>query len=121
MIADLKNLIEKQEALATKLKTASTLFDISGAGVMTINDITEQTKHVINSGGVSYDHGWDGYKHKLSVFASLQHIGRDSYYGAQRDPNAYGKTDDLTWVTGATYTWQIGKLLFSPATFMSGV
>ena len=40
------NLVEKQEALATKLKTASTLFDISGAGVMTINDITEQTKSI---------------------------------------------------------------------------
>ena len=85
------------------------------------SDITEQTKHVINSGGVAYDHNWDGYKHKLSVFASLQHIDRDSYYGAQCDPNAYGKTDDLTWVAGATYTWQIGKFLFSPATFMSGV
>ena len=85
------------------------------------SDITEQTKHVINSGGVSYDHGWREYKHKLSLFASVQHIDRNSYYGAQRDPNAYGKTDDLTWVAGATYTWRISRCFFSPATFMSGV
>ena len=24
-------------------------------------DITEQTKHIINSGGISYDHFWDEY------------------------------------------------------------
>lgn len=85
------------------------------------SDITEQTKHVINSGGIAYDQGWRGYKHKLSVFASVQHTDRNSYYGAQRDPNAYGKTDDLTWVAGATYTWQITKCFFSPATFMAGI
>lgn len=85
------------------------------------SDITEQTKHVINSGGVSYDIGWNAYKDKLSLYASVQHIDRDSYYGAQRDPYAYGKTDDLTWVTGATYTGSIDKLLFSPATFTGGV
>ena len=66
-------------------------------------DITEQTKHIINSGGISYDHFWDEYKHKLSTYASLQHTDRDSYYGAQRDTAAYGKTNDLTWVAGAMY------------------
>ena len=34
------------------------------------SDITEQTKHVINSGGVSYDLGWSGYRNKLSLYAS---------------------------------------------------
>ena len=84
-------------------------------------DITEQTKHIINSGGLSYDKFWDDYKHKLSIYTSLQHIDRNSYYGAQRDPNAYGKTDDLTWVTGATYTAGIDKFIFSPATFTGGL
>lgn len=85
------------------------------------SDITEQTKHIINSGGVSYDKFWNEYKHKLSVYGSVQHIDRDSYYGAQRDPNAYGKTDDLTWVTGATYTGNMDKCFFSPATFTGGL
>ena len=84
-------------------------------------DITEQTKHIINSGGVSYDLSWNEFHNKVSLFASLQHIDRDSYYGAQRDPNAYGKTDDLTWVAGATYTVMMKKLFFAPATFVSGV
>lgn len=85
------------------------------------SDITEQTEHVINSGGITYDIGWLGYKHKLSLFASVQHIDRNSYYGAQRDPNAYGKTDDLTWITGATYTGSMDNCLFSPATFTGGI
>ena len=85
------------------------------------SDITEQTRHIINSGGISYDHSWKGYDHKLSLFASLQHIDRSSYYGALRDPNAYGKTDDLTWVAGATYTWRIANCFFAPAVFTGGI
>ena len=85
------------------------------------SDITEQTRHIINSGGIAYDLGWNGYTNKISVFTSIQHIDRNSYYGAQRDPNAYGKTDDLTWVVGATYTGQMRKCLFSPATFTGGI
>lgn len=83
-------------------------------------DITEQTKHVINSGGVNYDLFLNSYKHKISTFASLQHVDRNSYYGAQQDPNAYGKTKDLTWVAGATYTGNFEKVLFSPAQFTAG-
>lgn len=83
-------------------------------------DITEQTKHVINSGGVNYDLFLNSYKHKISAFASLQHVDRNSYYGAQQDPNAYGKTKDLTWVAGATYTGNFEKVLFAPAQFTAG-
>ena len=84
-------------------------------------DITEQTKHVINSGGVNYDLFLADYKHKLTAFASAQHIDRNSYYGAQQDPNAYGKTKDLTWVAGGTYTGNFDRLLFSPAQFTAGI
>lgn len=84
-------------------------------------DITEQTKHVINSGGLSYDLFWKEYKHKLSFYSSIQHTDRDSYYGAQQDLNAYGKTDDLTWVAGGMYVGNFEKVLFSPATFTAGL
>lgn len=84
-------------------------------------DITEQTKHIINSGGISYDHFWDEYKHKMSSYASLQHTDRDSYYGAQRDTSAYGKTNDLTWVVGSMYVGQYERFLFAPSTFTGGM
>ena len=85
------------------------------------SDITEQTKHIINSGGLSYDVFWKEYKHKLSFYTSAQHVDRNSYYGAQQDPNAYGKTDDLTFVGGGMYVGNFDKVLFSPATFTAGL
>ena len=85
-----------------------------------LTDITEQTRHLINSGQLSYDIAWKEWAHKLSFFSSLQHIDRNSYYGAQQDPNAYGKTKDLTSVTGATYTGRFDHLLFAPAMITAG-
>ena len=84
-------------------------------------DITEQTKHVINSGGLTYDIFWKEYKHKLSFYTSAQHVDRNSYYGAQQDPNAYGKTKDLTFVGGGMYVGNFNKVLFAPATFTAGL
>ncbi|MCF0160055.1 MAG: TonB-dependent receptor, partial [Bacteroidaceae bacterium] len=83
--------------------------------------ITEMTRHIINSGGVSYDAFWDEYKHKISLYASIQHIDRNSYYGALQNPNAYGKTKDLTYVGGAMYVGSFNRILFSPATFTAGL
>lgn len=83
-------------------------------------DITEQTKHIINSGGVSYDRYWNEAKHKMSVYGSIQHTDRNSYYGAQQNANAYGKTDDLTWVAGGMYVGQMNRCWFAPATFTGG-
>lgn len=40
------SLIEKQDTLINKLKDTGDLFKISGAGIMTVNDITEQTKQI---------------------------------------------------------------------------
>lgn len=85
------------------------------------SDITEQTQHIINSGGLSYDLFWKEYAHKLSFYSSAQHTDRKSYYGAQQDMNAYGKTKDLTWMAGGMYVGNFDKVLFAPATFTAGV
>lgn len=85
------------------------------------SDVTEQTKHVINSGGFNYDHFWNEYNQKLSVYGSIHHTDRNSYYGAQQDPDAYGKTDDLTWVAGSMFVNKFDKLLLAPATLTAGV
>ena len=83
-------------------------------------DIAEQTRHVINSGGASYDYYWNDARHKMSVYSSIQHIDRKSYYGAQQNMEAYGKTEDLTWVVGGMYTGNMDNCLFAPATFTGG-
>lgn len=84
-------------------------------------DITEQTKHIINSGGLTYDVFFREYKHKLSVYSSLQHIDRNSYYGSGMDLNAYGSTKDLTAVGGAMHVGNMDRCFFAPATFTGGV
>ena len=83
--------------------------------------IAEQTKHGINTGGLKFDWFSKDQKHRLNVFASLQHIDRESYYGAGMDPNAYGKTTDLTWVGGAQYVYKAEKCLFMPSDLTVGI
>ena len=83
--------------------------------------IAEQTKHGINTGGLKFDWFSKNQKHRFNAFASMQHIGRESYYGAGMDSNAYGKTTDLTWVAGAQYIYRFTKCLFMPADLTAGL
>ena len=83
--------------------------------------IAAQTEHGINTGGLKFDWFSKDQKHRLNVFASLQHIGRNSYYGAGQDPNAYGKTTDITWVGGAQYVYKMGRCLFMPSDLTVGM
>ena len=83
-------------------------------------DITEQTEHNINGGGLKFDLFSKDYKHRLNVYASSQHTKRHSYYGAGKDPNAYGHTTDLTFIGGAQYAYEWANCLFMPAEFTGG-
>ena len=84
-------------------------------------NIAEQTKHSINGGGVKFDLFSPNDRHRFNVFASAQHINRDSYYGGGRDLNAYGKTTDFNWMAGSQYVLNVDKLLFMPAELTAGV
>lgn len=84
-------------------------------------DIAEQTKHSINTGSVKFDYFSPNEKQRLSIYASAQHINRDSYYGGNQDLNAYGSTTDLTWVAGAQYNYNFDRCLFMPAEFTGGI
>ena len=84
-------------------------------------DICEQTEHSINGGGLTYDHFFNEKRDKLSIYTSMQHIGRNSYYGAGQDPYAYGKTNDLTWVSGAMAVNNLNSFLYFPATLTYGI
>jgi len=83
-------------------------------------DIAEQTEHTIHSGGYKFDSFFKNTKHALQTYSSIQHINRKSYYGAGKDPNAYGHTRDLTMLSGIQYTFRMNRFLFMPATFISG-
>lgn len=84
-------------------------------------NIAEQTEHSINGGGMKYDYFAPNEKHRFNVFASAQHINRDSYYGGGQDPNAYGNTTDLNWMAGSQYVYGFDNCLFMPSDVTAGV
>ena len=69
--------------------------------------IAETTDHLINSGGLSFDGTSKNSRHRYSIFASAQSTKRDSYYGADMNPNAYGKTTGVTAVAGGQYLYRL--------------
>lgn len=84
------------------------------------SDITEQVDHNINTGSLKYDLFTKNQKNRLSFYSSAQSIDRKSYYGAQKDLNAYGKTTDKTIVGGVQYTYMMDTLFFMPAELTMG-
>lgn len=66
-------------------------------------DIAEQTRHQIDAGGLRFDWYDAGGRHFVSAYADAQNIKRDSYFGADQDPNAFGNTHDLNALAGLQY------------------
>jgi len=83
-------------------------------------DIAEQIESDVNGGSVEYSHISKNLKHHLSVYNSLQNVDRDTYYGAEQDPNAYGTTKEITNITGLQYIGYYNKFLFAKSTLNAG-
>ena len=83
--------------------------------------VAEQVDHNTHGGEASYDL-WNADRTRhLNVFAAAQGIARQSYYGSNRDLNAYGRTNDFTLTSGAQWTQAIKRLLFMPSELIGGV
>lgn len=87
--------------------------------------ISEGGEHDIHSVSLKWD--WlpaSGLRH-ASLFASMQHVDRQSYYGEREDDEpfgtAYGYTQDLTLNYGALYSRHFDTLWFLPAEFTAGI
>jgi len=87
-------------------------------------DLTEQLQHNIVSSNLSYERYSKNYKHKVSIYGSLQNVNRESYYGGggrvieegdtltQDDIlaiNAYGSSKDISAVGGLQYNYEISN------------
>lgn len=83
-------------------------------------EIAEEVKHNIDGGSLRFDYFSPNSRHLLNAHISTQGIARNSYYGTGKDPNAYGKTKDLTVVAGAQYSYLFEKCLFMPAQLTFG-
>lgn len=80
--------------------------------------ICEQLDHNIDGGGLRFDL-FPNMRHRMSAYVSVQGINRDSYFGTDMNPEAYGKTRDFTLVGGAQYTFNYKAGL--PAELTAGV
>lgn len=83
--------------------------------------IAEQTDHYINAGEATFDWMLRQRRDHLSVFAATQSIKRQSYYGSEMDPDAYGRTSDIVVTSGAQFTHPIDRLFFMPSELVAGV
>ncbi len=84
-------------------------------------DLCEQVEHKITGGNLAFDLFTNDKYDKLSVYAAAQGVDRDSYYGAQQDPNSYGHTDDFTSSVGGQYVINANEFLFAASTTVLGI
>jgi len=68
-------------------------------------DLAEQLRHSIDAGSLRWDAYSRNQKHYLQLYSSLQNTARESYFGTGKNPDAYGRTNDITVVGGAQYRY----------------
>ena len=84
-------------------------------------DIAESTNYNIDAGGLRWDYFSDNERHFVTTYLSAQYINRSSYYGVEKNPNAYGKSNDITTVVGGQYRFHMYNCLFMPADLSAGI
>lgn len=83
--------------------------------------VAEQADHNINSGEATWDWWLRDRRDHLSIFAATQSTRRQSYYGSEMDPNAYGRTSDIVVTAGSQWTHPIDRFLFMPSELVAGL
>ncbi|MFO8054768.1 MAG: TonB-dependent receptor [Bacteroidales bacterium] len=84
-------------------------------------DITEQAATNMLGGGVSFETFTSDQKHKFSLYTSAQQLSRDTYYGAEQDPDAYGATSELISLAGVQYGGNYKGDILIPSMLTAGV
>ena len=82
--------------------------------------VCEMADHTIDGGSVTYDWSNPTHTDRINIYGAFQNTQRNSYYGADYDPNAYGRTHDLMASTGVQYIHEFDELLFMPAELTAG-
>ena len=78
-------------------------------------DVAEAVQHDIKTGAITYEQYFRDYD-LFTIFASTQHLLRDSYYGANNSLRDYGRSKDLTYNTGIQY-----KAILGNSSVMAGI
>lgn len=83
--------------------------------------IAEQVDHNINTGEATFDWWLRDRRDKLSIFTAVQNTRRQSYYGSEMDPDAYGRTTDVVVTAGSQWDHPIDKFIFMPSELVAGL
>ena len=83
--------------------------------------VAEQTDHNIHTVEATFDIWPCNHRDHLSVFSAVQSTRRQSYYGSNMDPDAYGRTGDVVVTAGSQWTHPFEKLIFMPSEFIAGL
>ncbi len=83
--------------------------------------IAEQIDHNIHAGEATYDLWLRDHRDHVAVFAATQNTRRQSYYGSDMDPDAYGRTSDVVITAGSQWTHRMDRFLFMPAELVAGL
>ena len=83
--------------------------------------IAEQAEHNIHSAEATFDICPRNHRDHVSIFSAMQNTRRQSYYGSDMDPDAYGRTADIVVMAGSQWTHPIDRFLFMPSELVAGV
>ena len=83
--------------------------------------VAEQAEHDIHSAEATFDVWPNNRRDHLAIFGATQSTNRQSYYGSEKDLNAYGRTSDIVVMAGSQWTHEIDKFLFMPAELIAGL
>ena len=82
--------------------------------------VAEQTDHSIDGGSLTFDFWTPDRSDRLDAYVSFQNTARRSYYGTGEDPDAYGRTHDITVASGVQYIHTFDRLWFMPSELTLG-
>lgn len=83
--------------------------------------VAEQTDHNVHAVDLQAQFWTPERVNNFTIFAAMQNTDRESYYGSEKDPNAYGRTKDLVVVAGGQYIRNFDHLLFMPSELNAGL
>lgn len=83
--------------------------------------IAEQVEHNIHGLDLTGDLWFNERNDHLSIFSAMMATKRNSYYGSEQDPDAYGHTSDLVVTAGTQWTHPMKRFLFMPAELVAGI
>lgn len=83
--------------------------------------IAEQAEHNIHAAEMTLDLWPRDHRDHVAVFAATQLTHRQSYYGSNMDPDAYGRTSDAVVTAGSQWTHPFSRLWFMPAELVAGL